>query len=193
MSLVGQQIGSIRIDRPLGEGGMGEVYLGFDEKLERRVAVKTLRTSQRLDADAKARLVREARLLSKLGHPAICQIYDLIEGEGADYLVLEYVQGRTLRQLMRERPSFERLLDARASSRFCASRTSHSTSPVVFPFATTRASAVIGPLTTGRKKLIFNSSVVIASPSARPLKNATPIAMSARSQYTPPCTVPTGL
>ncbi len=111
MSLVGQQIGSIRIDRPLGEGGMGEVYLGFDEKLERRVAVKTLRTSQRLDADAKARLVREARLLSKLGHPAICQIYDLIEGEGADYLVLEYVQGRTLRQLMRERPSFERLLE----------------------------------------------------------------------------------
>ncbi len=111
MSLVGQQIGSIRIDRPLGEGGMGEVYLGFDEKLERRVAVKTLRTSQRLDADAKARLVREARLLSKLGHPAICQIYDLIEGEGADYLVLEYVEGRTLRQLMRERPSFERLLE----------------------------------------------------------------------------------
>jgi len=111
MSLVGQRIGSIRIDRPLGEGGMGEVYLGFDEKLERRVAVKTLRTSQRLDADAKARLVREARLLSKLGHPAICQIYDLIEGEGADYLVLEYVEGRTLRQLMRERPSFERLLE----------------------------------------------------------------------------------
>ncbi len=83
MSLVGRQIGSIRIDRPLGEGGMGEVYLGFDEKLERRVAVKTLRASQRLDAEAKARLVREARLLSKLGHPAICQIHDLVEGEGA--------------------------------------------------------------------------------------------------------------
>lgn len=110
MSLVGRQIGSIRIDRPLGEGGMGEVYLGFDEKLERRVAVKTLRASQRLDAEAKARLVREARLLSKLGHPAICQIHDLVEGEGADYLVLEFVEGRTLRQLMRERPSQERLL-----------------------------------------------------------------------------------
>lgn len=111
MSLVGRQIGSIRIDRPLGEGGMGEVYLGFDEKLERRVAVKTLRTGQRLDADAKARLAREARLLSRLGHPAICQIYDLIEDEGEDYLVLEYVEGRTLRQWMRERPTFERRLE----------------------------------------------------------------------------------
>ena len=111
MSLVGRQIGSIRIDRPLGAGGMGEVYLGFDEKLERRVAVKTLRATHRLDAEAKARLLREARLLSKLGHPAICQIHDLIEGEGADYLVLEYVEGRTLRQVMREPPSFESLLE----------------------------------------------------------------------------------
>ena len=110
MSFVGRQIGSIRIERPIGEGGMGEVYLGYDEKLQRRVAVKTLRSSQLLDREGKARFLREARLLSKLGHPSICQIHDLIEEEGADYLVLEYVEGQTLRQLMRQRPSFERLL-----------------------------------------------------------------------------------
>ncbi|MEO8274574.1 MAG: serine/threonine-protein kinase [Thermoanaerobaculia bacterium] len=111
MSLVGQHIGSIRIDRPLGEGGMGEVFLGFDEKLERRVAVKTLHSRRRLDGEAKARLLREARLLSKLGHPAICQIYDLVEGDGADYLILELVEGRTLRQFMREKPDPTNLLD----------------------------------------------------------------------------------
>lgn len=78
---------------------MGEVYLGFDPRLERRVAVKTIRPEQRMSQRVKARFLREARLLSKIGHPAICQVYDLIETPEADFLVLEYVQGKTLREL----------------------------------------------------------------------------------------------
>lgn len=99
MSYIGTTIGNIRIDARLGLGGMGEVFLGFDPRLERRVAVKTIRPEQRLSPQVKARLLREARLLSKLGHPSICQVHDLIETPEADFLVLEYVEGRTLREL----------------------------------------------------------------------------------------------
>jgi tetratricopeptide (TPR) repeat protein len=99
VSYVGASIGSIRIESRLGIGGMGEVYLGFDPRLERRVAVKTIRPEKRLSPRLKARFLREARLLSKIGHPSICQVYDLIETPEADFLILEYVQGTTLRRL----------------------------------------------------------------------------------------------
>ncbi len=75
---------------------MGEVYRGFDTKLERPVALKTIRHDRRLSAEFKARFRREARLLSKLGDPGICQIYELIETPDADFLVLEYLEGQTL-------------------------------------------------------------------------------------------------
>jgi eukaryotic-like serine/threonine-protein kinase len=102
---VGSEVGSIRLEARLGAGGMGEVFLGYDPRLDRRVAVKTLHRDHRMSPQVKARFLREARLLSKLGHPAICQVYDLIETPEADYLVLEYVPGRTLKQFAeRERP-----------------------------------------------------------------------------------------
>jgi tetratricopeptide (TPR) repeat protein/predicted Ser/Thr protein kinase len=111
LSYIGTTIGNIRIEGRLGQGGMGEVFLGFDPRLERRVAVKTLRPEQRLSPQVKARLLREARLLSKLGHPSICQVYDLIETPEADFLVLEYVEGATLRKLAAEgRLSFDEKL-----------------------------------------------------------------------------------
>ena len=77
---------------------MGEVYQGFDTRLQRQVAVKTLRAGHRPDSDMKARFLREARLLSQIDHPAICKVYDLIEGHDADYLIFELVEGETLRQ-----------------------------------------------------------------------------------------------
>lgn len=89
---------------------MGEVYRGFHEKLERRVAVKTIRSEHRLSGELKSRFLREARLLSKLGHPGICQVYDLIETPEADFLVLEYVEGRTLKQIEPGELSFEQKL-----------------------------------------------------------------------------------
>ncbi|HSS79164.1 MAG TPA: protein kinase [Thermoanaerobaculia bacterium] len=111
MSYVGSTIGNIRIESRLGQGGMGEVYLGYDTRLERRVAVKTILPGRRLSPRLKARFLSEARLLSKLGHPAICQVYDLIETPAADFLILEYVQGTTLRRLAeREVLTFERRL-----------------------------------------------------------------------------------
>ena len=95
--MIGTTIGHIRIEERLGEGGMGEVFRGFDEALQRRVAVKALHADRRFSPQAKARFLREARLLSKLDHPSICRIYDLLEGEDSDVLVLEYIEGSTLR------------------------------------------------------------------------------------------------
>ncbi len=75
---------------------MGEVWLAFDQRLERRVAIKLLRDEQRLRPGARERMLREARALSRVEHPAICQIYDILELGDADALVLEYVEGKTL-------------------------------------------------------------------------------------------------
>jgi serine/threonine protein kinase/Tfp pilus assembly protein PilF len=96
MSLIGRSIGHIRIEGLLGRGGMGEVYVGYDETLQRRVAVKAVSPVYRLSHERKARFLREARALSRLDHPNICKIYDFVESEGADYLVLEYVEGASL-------------------------------------------------------------------------------------------------
>lgn len=108
MSLVGTTIGHIRFESLLGMGGMGEVYRAFDEKLQRVVAVKTIRAEHRLSGTARARFLREARILSKLANPLICQVYDLIESEAADLLVLEFVDGETLDQLRTGRKLSER-------------------------------------------------------------------------------------
>ncbi len=109
-SRLGQVVGSIRLDRELGRGGMGEVYAGFDLKLERRVAVKTIRAEKRFVGEMKLRFLREARILSKLGHPGICQVYDWIETPDADFLVMEFVDGRTLLAEIAEGINVERLL-----------------------------------------------------------------------------------
>lgn len=97
MSRVGTTVGHIRITKFIGAGGMGEVFLGFDETLRRTVAIKTIGKEARLSSTAKARFLREARALSQLDHPHICKIYDYVEGEESDYLVLEYIEGRNLR------------------------------------------------------------------------------------------------
>jgi serine/threonine-protein kinase len=100
MGLAGRNFGHIRVDGILGHGGMGEVYEGFDERLARRVALKVLNNGGQLDDEARSRLIREARTLSKLDHPNICRIYDFLEDGEADVLVLEMIDGRTLQQAM---------------------------------------------------------------------------------------------
>ena len=104
MQLSGKRFGHIRISEPLGEGGMGTVYAGYDETLRRRVALKVLQDHQLVDPDARARLVREARSLSQLDHPNICRIHEYIEGDDVDLLVLEYIEGKTLWSTIEEGP-----------------------------------------------------------------------------------------
>lgn len=101
MDLIGRTFGAIRIDALLGSGGMGEVYLGYDQRLERKVAVKALNDRTRFSPESKARLTREAKVLSRLGDPAICQIHDWLETPEGDLLVLEFVDGATLREALR--------------------------------------------------------------------------------------------
>jgi tetratricopeptide (TPR) repeat protein len=88
-------ISHYRVVSPLGAGGMGEVYAGVDETLKRRVALKAIRAEHRLDPDAKARFLREARILSQLDHPHICRVYDYIEAGDRAWLVLELIEGET--------------------------------------------------------------------------------------------------
>ncbi len=103
MTAVGDQIGNIRLLELLGEGGMGSVYAGFDEKLQREVAVKAIR-ADRLDAVTRGRLLREARALSRFAHPAICAIYGFVEGTDNDYLILERVRGKSLHEALQGWP-----------------------------------------------------------------------------------------
>src|SRR5215213_1656926 len=93
MELIGQRFGHIRVTEVVGQGGMGDVYAGYDEKLERKVAVKVLNADQRLDHEARERLLREARALSRLEHENICRIHDYIDSGDFDLLVLEYIDG----------------------------------------------------------------------------------------------------
>ncbi len=104
MTLVGTRIRHIRILRRLGGGGMGEVYEGRDEKLQRGVAVKVLRDERRLDPEAKRRFLREARILSAVDHPNICRVLDFIETGETEFIVLELVDGSTLDETIGESP-----------------------------------------------------------------------------------------
>src|SRR3982751_850241 len=81
--LLGRKVGTIRIHKLLGEGGMGAVYTGFDERLRREVALKAVRTDT-FTSNGRSRLLSEARVLSRLNHPNICAIHDFITGEETD-------------------------------------------------------------------------------------------------------------
>jgi serine/threonine-protein kinase len=102
--MVGQTLGHYRVDSKLGEGGMGVVYQATDSRLGRQVAVKLLRDSFLQDAERLARFKREARVLASLNHPNIASIHGLEEETGTHFLVLEYVPGDTLAELLAKGP-----------------------------------------------------------------------------------------
>jgi serine/threonine-protein kinase len=88
-------LGNHRLERLLGRGGMGTVFLAYDTKLHRQVAVKVIDTDAD-DAASSARLLREARNVAALNHPNICSVYEVGESGGTAYIAMEYVGGRSL-------------------------------------------------------------------------------------------------
>jgi eukaryotic-like serine/threonine-protein kinase len=99
-SLLGQQLGSYQILSLLGTGGMGVVYKARDTRLKRSVAIKVLPGNQVSDPERKRRFIQEARAASALNHPNIITIYDVGSEGGIDFVVMEYVAGKTLDQLI---------------------------------------------------------------------------------------------
>ena len=101
MKRVGERVGRFLLLEHLGTGGMGDVFAGRDERLDREVAVKAIRP-EHVNAEIRDRLVREARLLSALDHENICRIYELIEEDEETFLVLELIRGRDLREMLED-------------------------------------------------------------------------------------------
>src|SRR6188474_3200847 len=95
----GTRLDAYEIVRPLGSGGMGEVWLATEARLGRKVALKLLPADFTRDASRVLRFEQEARAASALSHPNVCHIYALGEtSEGQHYIAMEYVEGETLRQ-----------------------------------------------------------------------------------------------
>ncbi|HMS40872.1 MAG TPA: bifunctional serine/threonine-protein kinase/formylglycine-generating enzyme family protein, partial [Pyrinomonadaceae bacterium] len=92
----GEKIGSFEILKILGAGGMGEVYLAKDLRLNRLVALKILPPNSKIDANAVKRFLREAQSAAALEHPHICTIHEIGEQDGFNYIVMQYVEGDTL-------------------------------------------------------------------------------------------------
>lgn len=103
-------LGHYRIVSLLGSGGMGEVYLADDTTLGRRVAIKILPHAVARDPEARRRMLREARAVAALDHPNVCTIYDVGEYDDRPYIVMQYIEGETL---------FERLRQGRLSFNDC--------------------------------------------------------------------------
>jgi serine/threonine protein kinase len=93
-------IAHYRIVSKLGAGGMGEVYLAQDTKLDRKVAIKVLNEAFGRDEDKLSRFVREARAASALNHPNILTVYEIGEVDGKNYIATELIDGMTLREHM---------------------------------------------------------------------------------------------
>ncbi|MFC1559453.1 protein kinase, partial [Gemmatimonadota bacterium] len=96
--MIGKSIGQYEILEKIGEGGMGEVYLAQDSTLDRKVALKFLRSDLQFDVTAKQRLIREAKAVAALNHPYICSIYGVCEENTEVYLVMELIEGETLQE-----------------------------------------------------------------------------------------------
>jgi serine/threonine-protein kinase len=96
----GTRIGPYEIIAQLGAGGMGEVYRARDTRLDRDVAIKTLLGDSSADPVARRRFLQEARAASALSHPNIVVLHDIVSHEGSDFLVMEYVLGRPLTEVM---------------------------------------------------------------------------------------------
>src|SRR5882672_189090 len=101
--MIAESIAHYRIIEKLGAGGMGEVYLALDTKLDRKVAIKVLRPDSLAEENLKKRLLREAQAAAKLDHPNICAIYDVNEADSVTFIVMQYIEGETLAAKQRKK------------------------------------------------------------------------------------------
>ncbi|UCB52849.1 MAG: protein kinase, partial [Candidatus Zixiibacteriota bacterium] len=99
----GMTISHYRIERKIGAGGMGEVFLARDTQLDRNVALKFLPTEYTADADVKSRFMREAQAAAALNHPNIITVYEVAEHQNRSYIVMEFVEGESLKELIAKR------------------------------------------------------------------------------------------
>src|SRR5712692_9529193 len=109
--LSGTSVGRFSIQGRIGAGGMGQVYRAEDPTLKRVVAIKRMAPRLQFDEHDRARFLKEAQRASALNHANIAAIYDVLEDKGEILLVMEYVEGVTLRQRMKEPISVEEFLD----------------------------------------------------------------------------------
>ncbi len=98
--MIGQTLGHYRIESKLGEGGMGVVYRALDTHLHRTVAIKVLPAEAVADPGRRQRFIQEARAASALDHPNIVTIHDIAEADGQHFIVMQYIAGKTLRELL---------------------------------------------------------------------------------------------
>ena len=111
-SMSGLVIGPYKIERPLGAGGMGEVYLAEHTKLDKKVAIKFLPAYLQTDASARKRLLREAKAAAKLEHPAICAVFEVNDETDHSFIAMQYVDGETLAdRLKSQRPEVRETID----------------------------------------------------------------------------------
>jgi serine/threonine protein kinase/Tfp pilus assembly protein PilF len=95
-TLIGQHVGHYEIIALLGRGGMGEVYLAGDTRLDRKVAIKFLPLRAIADEQSQKRFIREAQAAAKLDHPNICAIHEVGQQDNLDFIVMQYIEGETL-------------------------------------------------------------------------------------------------
>src|SRR5688572_8188772 len=98
--MVSKSIGHFAVLEKIGQGGMGEVYRARDTKLDRTVAIKVLPALKVSDAERQRRFIQEAKAASALNHPNIITVHEIVEDGGANCIVMEYVDGKSLDQLI---------------------------------------------------------------------------------------------
>ncbi|MDQ4123191.1 MAG: protein kinase [Acidobacteriota bacterium] len=125
-SLTGQTIGSYKILSKLGNGGMGEVYLAEDTRLNRKVALKFLSKALVGDKWAKRQLVKEAQAVAMLDHPNICPVYGIEEIGEYNFIVMQYIEGETLADLVRNRRLTSEQIHSLASQIVSAIEAAHA-------------------------------------------------------------------